>query len=569
MNRLSSKQSIAQLVNICALKGIRHAIISPGSRNAPLTISLDEHPDIHCINIPDERVAGFFALGMAQELELPVILCCTSGSAGLNYAPALVEAFYQKVPLLVLTADRPPEWVDQRAGQTMRQDGMFSNYIKSSHSLVCDPSTENTLRHNERMINRAIDETILGSQGPVHINVPMHEPLYDTTPIEEYHTPKVVQTLRRRNVLGEDTQSEIKNLWTTYDKVLVIVGQHNRSSEFDAAIGMLASIDNVVVLTETTSNVVAESVYRSIDRLIDSMSQEEYGMFAPDLVISCGGALVSKKLRFMLREMNISEHWHVDESDKYIDTYQALTMNIPMMLEELVPLLLESSMVRDQMQWKERWANREEVTKSAHSEYIKSCNWSDLFVLNFIHEQAPSGIWHVANSTPVRYTQLFETRIDLTYRANRGVSGIDGCTSTAMGAAYLTDQLVTLVTGDIAFFYDSNAFWHNHVPSNLRVIMINNEGGNIFRYVKGPMKTKQFEKHFEAHHKTSAEGIAQAYGVNYKKVQNETELKKILEEIYAPSYDQAIIVEVTTPREGNIGILNDYFKYIRNSVHGI
>jgi len=567
MTRLSAKKSIAHLVSICALKGIRHAIISPGSRNAPLTISLDEHPDIQCINIPDERVAGFFALGMAQELEFPVILCCTSGSAGLNYAPALVEAYYQKVSLLVLTADRPPQWIDQRAGQTMRQHNMFSNYVKASHTLICDPQDAQGLWYNDRLVNQAIDESHITGRGPVHINIPLHEPLYDTAPLENYLTPKIVHTLQRRNVLSEETKEDIIQNWNGCKKIIVIVGQHTRSAEFDRAVEKLATISKVVVLTETTSNVVAEGVYRSIDRLIDSMHPDDYESFAPDLVISCGGALVSKKLRFMLREMNISQHWHVDSSDRYIDTYQSLTLNIPMMLEELVPILTQGDDSDSSTEWKQRWISREKTTKSAHELYLKDCVWSDLLVLSILHEVAPSGLWHVANSTPVRYTQLFETRVDLTYRANRGVSGIDGCTSTAMGAAFLTDKIVTLVTGDIAFFYDSNAFWHNHVPPNFRVIMINNEGGNIFRYVKGPLETAQFEKHFEAHHKTSAEGIAMAYAVEYKKVSTEVELRRALKEIYAPEYNQAIIVEVCTPREKNIDVLKDYFKFLKTKVH--
>ena len=569
MSRLSAKQSIADLVHICVLKGVKHAVISPGSRNAPLTISLDEHPDIECLNIPDERVAAFFALGMAQELESPVILCCTSGSAGLNYAPALVEAYYQKVPLLVLTADRPPEWVDQRAGQTMRQHGMFSNFVKASYSLVCDPQNKNGVWHNDRMINQAIDQTILDNKGPVHINVPMHEPLYETVTKERYQSPKIVQTLSRRNVLSNEHQKEIKRIWKSSNKVLVIVGQHNRSEDLDAAVEKLAQLSNVVILTETTSNVVAKGVYCSIDRLIDSMSHNEYDEFAPDCIISCGGALVSKKLRFMLREMDVATHWHVDVSDRYIDTYQSLTMNIPMMVEELVPLLIESSETRSNTDWKNRWVDRELSTITAHDKYLSTCKWSDLFVFHLLHEDVPAGIWHVANSTPVRYTQLFETRIDLTYRSNRGVSGIDGCTSTAMGAAYVTDQIVTLVTGDIAFFYDSNAFWHHHIPRNLRVFMINNEGGNIFRYVKGPTETKQFEKHFEAHHKTSAEGIAQAFNISYKLAANDSELRKALREIYNPTYNEAVIVEVFTPRTENIDILKDYFNSIGNLIHAI
>jgi len=186
--------------------------------------------------------------------------------------------------------------------------------------------------------------------------------------------------------------------------------------------------------------------------------------------------------------------------------------------------------------------------------------------MDIIHNEIPGGQMHVASSTPVRYTQLFETREDLQYRSNRGVSGIDGCTSTAVGAAYGTDELVTIVTGDIAFFYDSNAFWHHHVGDNLRVIMINNEGGNIFRYVKGPQQTAQFEKHFEAHHKTTAAGLASTYGIDYRLVSDESTLRDALKEIYASDFNHPVIVEITTPRDENIEVLKDYFQFLSDQV---
>lgn len=569
MTRQSSKPTIAHLVEICAAKGLHHAVISPGSRNAALTISLDEHPDIKCFAIPDERVAGFFALGMAQELEAPVILCCTSGSAMLNYAPALVEAFYQKIPILILSADRPPYWIDQRAGQTMRQQDAFANYVKASFTLFCDPLEYNGIWYNDRIVNQAIDETTLQDKGPVHINIPMNEPLYDTIDSSHHTMPKVIRTMYRQNVLSVETEGELVRLWHDFHRVLIIVGQHNRSELFDDAIERMAIMDHVVVLTETTSNVVADGVYRSIDRLIDSILPEEYDTLAPDLIISCGGSLVSKKLRYMLRQMQVGGHWHVDADDRYIDTYQALTLNVPMMLEELVPLLCRapSTPTQKDKEWKELWVLREYQTKEAHERFLLSCPWSDLWVMHQLHKLAPSGLWYVANSTPVRYTQLFETRKDLTYRSNRGVSGIDGCTSTAVGAACIVEDIVTMITGDIAFFYDSNAFWHHHVPTNLRVFMINNEGGNIFRYVKGPMETAQFETHFEAHHKTSAAGIAQAYGVAYIHVVDESTLADAMTIVFDPAYKQAVIVEVQTPREANIEILKQYFRYISDYVH--
>ncbi len=564
--RMTSKRSIVNLVHICASKGIGYAVLSPGSRNAPLIISLDEHPDIYCINIPDERVAGFFALGIAQQLEEPVILCCTSGSAGLNYAPAIVEAYYQKVPLLVLTADRPLEWIDQRAGQTMRQSGVFSNYVKGGYVLVSDPVDNDRLWYNTRIVNEAIDLSTNDGGGPVHINVPFREPLYEVEETDHIETPKIIGSIQRQNIVEEGTREMLRQQWIEHHKVLVVVGQHNRCDVFDDAIRQLAALDHVVVLTETTSNVCAKGVFRSIDRLIDSIGSEEYKSFAPDLIISCGGGLVSKKIRYMLREMMVTSHWHVDANDRYMDTYQSLTLNIPMMIEELVPLLLLVSPSISDGEWKDMWVHREVVTRRAHEQFLLNCPWSDLYVLHRLHQQAPSGFWHAANSTPVRYTQLFETRIDLTYRSNRGVSGIDGCTSTAMGCAFVVEEMVTFVTGDIAFFYDSNAFWHKHVASNIRVILINNGGGNIFRFVEGPMKTDQFEEHFEAHHSTSAQGIAQAYQVEYRAVSDEQELDNVLEEVYGKDYNKATIIEVFTPREQNIEILKKYFHSLRAAV---
>ena len=567
MTWLSAKISIANAVTICAEKGLCYAVISPGSRNAPLTISLDEHPKIECLNIPDERVAGFFALGLAQQIAKPVIICCTSGSAVLNYAPAIAEAFYQKIPLLILTADRPTEWIDQRAGQTMRQKDVFQNYVKASFEMMGEAEQKDHLWYNDRIVNQAIDLTTLDGCGPVHVNFPLRQPLYDCIDIQQLKLPKIVTSIQRKNVLPASAIKELNEDWGNHKSVLVIIGQQGRSASFDRAIESISILPHVVVLTETTSNVCADQVFRSIDRLIDSIVKEEYADFAPDLVISCGGALVSKKIRFMLRDMSIKSHWHVDPNDSYLDTYMSLTRNVPLMFEELVPVITKNTTTTISASFKSTWVRREMMTKEAHDKYLSATPWCDLRVMHIIHKSIPSGQLHVANSTPVRYTQLFETRQDLQYRSNRGVSGIDGCSSTGIGSAFGTDEMVTIVTGDIAFFYDSNAFWHHHVNSNLRVFMINNEGGNIFHFVKGPRDTAQFEKHFEAHHNTSAKGIAEAYGVAYRQVNNEDELRNTISDIYNPSYNSAIIIEIITPRNENIKILKKYFNYINEVVH--
>lgn len=564
MAKTSSKESIARLVKICALKGIQHVVISPGSRNAPLTLSFAENSHFNCLNIPDERVAAFYAMGMAQRLASPVIICCTSGSAALNYAPAIAEAYYQKIPLVVLTADRPVEWLDQRAGQTMRQKDVFKNYIKKSFEIIQEASSPEHLWYNDRIVNEAINMATTGAMGPVHINVPLREPLYDLVPEESIPTPKIIHQSQVESQLTSSSQSAIMNQWREFSSVLVIIGQKNLDPLLDKEIEELAQKAQVVILTETTSNVRAKHVFPSIDRVIDSIAEKEYQRFTPELVISCGAAIVSKKIRFMLRAMNIKAHWHVDPHDGHIDTYQALTNLINVRPIQLFKLLNSISNSADSIApFKQTWIERESITKQAHNDYLQQASWSDLLVISKILESIPSGTLHLASSTPIRYAQLFDHRNDLDYKSNRGISGIDGCTSTAMGYAMVHEDMVTLLTGDIAFFYDSNALWHHHVPSNVRIILINNEGGNIFRYVKGPDQTDHLEQHFEATHSTSAEHIVKGHNLNYFKASNEVELAHGMEALFDPKIKSAGLLEVYTPRLSNIDILKDYFQLLK------
>ncbi len=564
----SAKESIARLVKICALKGIRYVVISPGSRNAALTLSFAEDRRFDCLNIADERVAAFFAMGMAQKLKQPVILCCTSGTAALNYAPAIAEAYHQKIPLLILTADRPIEWIDQRAGQTMKQKDLYANYIKKSFELFEEPKQPEHLWFNDRIVNEAINITTSGAHGPVHINVPMREPLYDLVPASTFADPKIIKKPKLKLELSTEAILDIRKEWSDYKGVLVIVGQRDHNAGFDKVIDQLAQLPQVIVLTETTSNVKSQHVLPSIDRVIDSINLDEYEKFTPELVISCGAAIVSKKIRFMLRQMDVKAHWHVDADDGYIDTYQALTRLISMDAEDLFSNLLneQSQNQSTPTSFKRVWLAREEHTKARHIVYLDDCVWSDLQVMQDVLAHVPSGVLQLSSSTPVRYAQLFPHREDLLYKCNRGVSGIDGCTSTAAGYAYVHDDWVTLVTGDLSFFYDSNGLWHHHLDAKLRIIMINNEGGNIFRYVKGPDKTNHLEKHFEATHKTSAEHIAKAYGISYFRADDRTTLKHGMERLFDESLDQSAVLEVLTPRTSNIDILKEYFSYLKKEL---
>ena len=219
---LSNKVAVRDLVEICSIKGIKHVVIAPGSRNAPLTISFNRHPDFTCHSIVDERCAAFFAMGLAQQLNEPVAICCTSGTASLNFASAIAEAFYQKVPMLILTADRPPEWVDQMDGQTIRQSGIFKNYIKKSFDIPVDTDHSDDRWFTQRIVSEAIESTLYPEAGPVHINIPFREPLYDVHDYANEPLPKVFETTKTLLELPQSEISKLQHSWNQYSKILTI-----------------------------------------------------------------------------------------------------------------------------------------------------------------------------------------------------------------------------------------------------------------------------------------------------------------------------------------------------------
>jgi 2-succinyl-5-enolpyruvyl-6-hydroxy-3-cyclohexene-1-carboxylate synthase len=557
----SAKESISRLALILKAKGIKNVVFSPGSRNAPLIISVANDPYFTCYNIPDERSAAFFALGIGLSTRRPVVICCTSGSAAINYGPAISEAYYQKIPLIALTADRPEEWIDQRAGQTIRQTDLYRNYIKFSTQLKQEVDNHDDLWYNDRLINQAIETATSDGDGPVHINVPLREPLYDQV---ESHTkkPKIIAKSKTHASLSDSRIQELRDQFDRHDKVLVICGQHHPDQKWADAIARLSKVSSVVVLTELTSNVYGDNIISCIDRTINNIEDLDVEGYKPSLLITCGYSLVSKKIRFLLRDMDILQHWHVDADDEFIDTYMSLTDIIPVRIDYFVEQIIQRT---DSLKkpYKERWFHLDQYKKEKHREYLDSAPWSDLQVVDQVMNALPDHTHvHMANSTSVRYAQLFDVNETFTFQCNRGVSGIDGCSSTGVGYAICNDELNVLITGDLAFFYDANAFWNAYVPANFRVLILNNHGGNIFRVIKGPATTDHLDTHFEAHHKTKAKGIALAHNLTYLSADDVNSLEQGLTQFLGAS-DQPIIFEVFTPRLENDKILKAYFEHIR------
>lgn len=539
------------IIEICQQKGVQHIVISPGSRNAPLTIGFTTNPFFKCYSIADERCAAFFALGIAQQIQKPVAVVCTSGSAVLNYYPAVAEAFYSQIPLVVISADRPQNKIDIGDGQTIRQENVLGNHCLYNANLREEASPEND-NHIQIALHVAVTQ-----KGPVHINAPFEEPLYETVS-ELQVKPEIVDfnTERKNFSLGNSTIET----WNKATKKLVLVGELFPNTIDQKYLDALVNDPSVVVLTEKTSNLHNPTFIDQIDTLITPFTEDDFKVVQPEILLTFGGMVVSKRIKAFLRKYKPAHHWHVDELRAY-DTYGALTNHFETKINTFLNQLLTENTIESTYKssiatiWKDRVAK--------HKEYNAKIPFSDFKVFDFICQNLPNSIQlQVSNSSAIRYLQLFDLEKSIQVFCNRGTSGIDGSTSTAIGAASVTNLPTILITGDISFLYDSNALWNNYIPKNFKIILLNNNGGGIFRILPGHQETETFNTYFETSHQLNASHLAIMYGFNYFVSNDET----TLQQQYATFLNQnekPSILEVFTPEKENNGVLLEFFKSLK------
>ncbi|MCX5856234.1 MAG: 2-succinyl-5-enolpyruvyl-6-hydroxy-3-cyclohexene-1-carboxylic-acid synthase [Deltaproteobacteria bacterium] len=557
---ISTKKSVQHLAAILIEKGIHDIVFSPGSRNAPLINTFTAIDQFRCLNIVDERSAGFFALGMAVQMQKPVVIACTSGSAVLNYSPAIIEAYYQKIPLLILTADRPPEWIDQGDGQTIRQHNVYSNYIRSSYSLIDKVETADEEWYVARVINQAVNDLVHPEFGPVHINIPFSEPLYELVDVQ-LPKPRIVNLHRATGTPSDVTAKKFAALWNQSKNKMIVAGQMPPVNGLNALLNNLAADHSVVVLTETTSNLKGGNLVSHIDNVLSAIEAE--GDYAPDMLITLGGQIVSKKIKAFLRRNKPKAHCHFSRSGEHIDTFQSLTDIIPIDPVRFFTCI-KDVILPGKADYGNKWKHLDLITRQRHNVFLGKCEFSDLKAFEIIINHLPDhSLLHLSNSTPVRYSQLFTYDRNITFMSNRGTSGIDGVVSTAAGTAYATDKITTVITGDLAFFYDSNAIWNKYLPNNLRIIVINNYGGGIFRFLDGASAMPELETHFEARHSYRAANVAKAYHLDCFTATDEEKLTEGLTWLYTSDFTKPAILEVVTPTEQNAEILKSYFNYLK------
>lgn len=556
-------QPILDLVAICAKKGIEHAILSPGSRCAPLTLAFARHPDIHARTISDERSAAFIALGMAQQLRQPVALVCTSGSAALNYYPGIAEAFFQQIPMLILTADRPPEWIDQWDGQTIYQLEVFGKHVKRSFELPNSFDHAEQIWHAGRIVNEAINLSRQFPAGPVHINIPLREPFYpaDGESFEFPALPREFTTVSSQTYLSEESLKHIKNRLGEVRRILIVPGQQKPNPQIQSLLDSLAKNKKAVVITDTISNLQGENTISLHDHWLGNESLHD-GL-QPDLVISFGKSVISKSLKQFLRKSQAS-HWHIQSDGQSRDTYQHLTRILACSPTGFLHWLNEHLPVQDE-KFFSTWMGLEKAVQETLPAAFSGLEFGEYPALHFILKKIPtSSKIHLANSMAVRYVNFLGKRTQEIY-CNRGTSGIDGSNSTAVGCALTTKEPVTLITGDMAFFYDRNAFWHNYGTPNLRIILLNNHAGGIFRLIDGPAKQPELEEFFETKQKLNASHLASEFGFDYQLAKNQEDLEKALKSFYEPSL-KAKILEIETSSPQNAEILKQVKEKVKATI---
>lgn len=548
------KIALAQsIIEICLAKGITNIIISPGSRNAPLTIGFAQNPNFKCYSIADERCAAFFALGIAQQTKQPTAIVCTSGSALLNYYPAVAEAFYSQIPLIVISADRPQSKIDIGDGQTIRQENVFQNHSVFNANLTEEASVENDLK-----INKAIETAIL-QKGPVHINAPFEEPLYETVS-ELSVEPKITHS---EEILGTkiiENIDDVASVWNTSKRKLILIGGINEANSVSKEIlENFAKDPSIVVLTETTSNLHEPSFINSIDSLITPFDDFDFKELEPEVLITFGGMIVSKRIKAFLRKYKPAHHWHIDTLRAY-DTFNALSKHFVMEPDDFFKELLPKTAFVSSKYFS-KIDKIYDLRKIRKQEYLRKITFSDFKVFEKVIESLPKNSQlQISNSSAIRYAQLIEIDPSIEVYCNRGTSGIDGSTSTAIGAAIGRNDIQTVfITGDIGFLYDSNALWNSYIPKNFKIILINNGGGGIFRILPGHEEKPVFNTYFETSHNLTAEHLAKMYKINYFTANDVASLEEAIKNLYSNN-DAAGILEVFTPTLENDVILKQYFK---------
>ncbi|HEY9671638.1 MAG TPA: 2-succinyl-5-enolpyruvyl-6-hydroxy-3-cyclohexene-1-carboxylic-acid synthase [Waterburya sp.] len=531
--------------------GLSTAVICPGSRSTPLTVAFAQHEDIEAIPVLDERSAAFFALGIARATKRAVVLVCTSGTAGANFYPAVIEAKESRVPLIVLTADRPPELRDCHSGQTIDQLKLYGNYPNWQTELAVPSLEMGMLRYLRQTLVHAWERVLFPTPGPVHLNIPLRDPL---APLPQFDTNNLQSEFQPEDFFAHlpfpipNSPSPIPNSpfsiphpdWQTYEPGIIIAGvaQPQNPEEYCGAIAQLSKTLKWPVLAEGLSpvrnyaqlNPYLISTYDLILR-----NQQLAQQLAPKIVIQIGELPTSKELRTWLERCQ-PQRWIIDPSHHNLDPLHGKTFHLrttPEQLASTIFPLQEGGLGGDRTcDYLDQWCKAEAKVRSAVDQKMTTITQLLESKAAWLLSQLlpPKTSLFIANSMPVRDVEFFwqpnNTGIQPFF--NRGANGIDGTLSTALGMAH-RNQSSVMLTGDLALLHDTNGFLlKNKFVGHLTIVLINNNGGGIFEMLPISKFDPPFEEFFATPQDVNFAQLCLTYGIEHQRIESWEQLQLLL-----------------------------------------
>ncbi|MFY0762618.1 2-succinyl-5-enolpyruvyl-6-hydroxy-3-cyclohexene-1-carboxylic-acid synthase [Metabacillus dongyingensis] len=568
----------ASFVDELSKAGVRDAVISPGSRSTPMAMLMAEHPDLNIHVLIDERSAGFFALGMAKMQQRPVALLCTSGTAAANYYPAVVEAFYSRVPLLVLTADRPHELRDVGAPQAIDQMHLFGRYAKWFADMAVPEHTAELLQYGRTMAARAAGKAISSPSGPVHLNFPFREPLVPDLESEDLWTslnsrPKQVQVTAGSSVIDVSEVQRLADLLSEEKKGLIICGEL-RDPDFAEAAVKLSSVLKYPILADPLSNLRTGSHDQSsVIECYDAFMKDEYitEQLKPEVIIRFGAMPVSKPLFLFLKRTADIRQIVVDGQGGWREPTLMAAEMIECMESWLCHELIKQVKIQEDTDWLQSWKKVNLVSRELlGSAEDKGGGLFEGNVFRELQHALPQKCHVIAgNSMPIRDLDNYflNTEKDIALYANRGANGIDGIVSTALGMSTGagTDHPTFLVIGDLSFYHDMNGLLAAKMHKlNLTIILVNNDGGGIFSFLPQSKEEKHFETLFGTPTGLDFKHAADLYEASYSLPETWGEFQSAVSD--AVIKQGLNIIEVRTNRQTRVSIHRELMNRVSQEI---
>lgn len=555
----TDKLSCRIIARLLVEHGVEDVVISPGSRNAPLIIAVSRQKNLRCHVVIDERSAAFFALGIALQTGKAVALVCTSGSAVLNYGPALAEAFYRHVPLIAISADRPEEWIDQDDSQTIHQTAVLDNIVKASFEIGVETDSKVNAIYISRKINDALILAMRSPRGPVHINVRLDEPLGRLADDSDDDV-RVIEAVGDAPCQLSDYECQALARKISSSRTLVIAGFASPDRELDGAIASFVRQTGAVVMHEAQSNIHLSPSVSHIDATLSVMNKDELARLAPQLVITFGGSIVSRMVKRYLREAEGVEHWHIGRNPNSIDCFMKLTHRIECEPRDFFNHMALEIDYNDNREFLKSWIAKAAEARQRVTSFYAACPWSDFYAIGRMINFTPRS-WNIqlSNGTSVRYAQLFEYSALNRIECNRGVSGIDGSISTAIGAHIYYDDVTMLITGDMSMAYDVGALALTEITPRFKIAVLNNGGGGIFRFISSTSSLEECERFFAADVSLPLAQLAEAYGFAYFEARDKESFDRALVGFASETERPALLNIITPPQESAV-VLKQFFN---------